>query len=139
VISFVRRPSLARTAARVATLGFAVAILLQLFLAAGILPITMAWGGSQSVLTSVLQLASVAAALVFVGCAHVIRRRVGLDGADRPRRIVKVLSWVITGFLFINTLGNLASQSSGERLVFAPLTFALALACLVVSMSAEAD
>src|SRR5688572_24271579 len=110
MMSSIRRPWVARSAARVATFAFAIAMLVQLLLAAGILPITMAWGGSQSVLTPALRLASVAAALILAGCAYAIRRRAGLDGAGRSGRAVKVLAWVITGFLLLNTLGNVASQ-----------------------------
>ena len=127
--------SAARVAGNVATVLFAVAIVLQLLLAAGILPITMAWGGRQPVLTPGLRLASVAAAAVLALFAYVIRRRAGLDGSGPPSRTVKILSWLITAFLVFNTLGNLASQSAGERVLFAPLSLLTAVACLVVSIS----
>jgi hypothetical protein len=41
--------SLVRFSANTATVLFAVIIVLQLLLAAGILPVTMAWGGTQTV------------------------------------------------------------------------------------------
>jgi len=54
--------SIARTTGNIATLVFIVVIVLQFLLALGILPVTMAWGGSQSVLTPALRLAHVLAA-----------------------------------------------------------------------------
>ncbi len=54
-------PAAARIAGQVATVGFAVAILLQLLLAAGVLPLSMAWGGSQAVPASVLRVARLVA------------------------------------------------------------------------------
>lgn len=36
-------------------------------------------------------------------------------------------AWLITGYLALNTLGNLASKSRLERAVFAPLTAVLAI------------
>ena len=56
-----RSPSVARIAGNVATAAFLLAICLQLLLALGVLPVTLAWGGTQSVLTTPLRLANVAA------------------------------------------------------------------------------
>lgn len=127
--------SLARIAGNLATVLFGVTIVLQILLAAGIVPITMAWGGLQPVLTTGLRTASLVAAVILAFFAYVIRRRAGLIGEFPPSRAIKILSWLITAFLTLNTLGNLASQSSGEQLLFGPISFLLALSCLVVSFS----
>jgi hypothetical protein len=126
--------STARTAGNIATLAFLAVIVLQLLLALGILPVTMAWGGSQTVLTPSLRLAHVLAAILLAGFAYVIRRRAGLLHA-RPSRLIKILAWVITAFLFLNTLGNFASSSTAEKFIFGSLTLVLAIACLLVSAS----
>lgn len=128
----------ARIAATAATVLFAVVVFLQLLLAVGILPVTMAWGGRQDELTLSLRFASVVAALVLASFAYVIRRRAGLVGSAPVPITIKVLSWIITGFLALNTLGNLASPSLGETLVFAPLTFLLVICCAAVSLSRSA-
>ena len=125
--------SVVRFAANVATVLFAVVVILQLLLAASILPITMAWGGTQSILTPTLRLASLAAAGILLFFAYVIRRRAGLIGDTNISITIKILSWIITAFLLLNTVGNLASQSVGEKILFAPITFVLAVACFVVS------
>ena len=122
-------------AAQVATVLFVVSIALQLLLAAGILPISMAWGGRQLVLTTSLRIASLAAAVLLGLFLVVIRRRVGLIGDMPIPMIIKVLSWVITVFLAFNTLGNIASSSTGEKLLFGPISFLLTVACFVVSAS----
>jgi hypothetical protein len=128
-----------RLAGNVATALFAVVIVLQLLLAAGILPITMAWGGRQTELSTGLRLASLAAAVVLAGFAYVIRRRAGLLGQGPPSIWIAILSWVITGFLVLNTLGNLTSPSLAEKLVFSPITILLVVACAVVSLSKGAE
>jgi hypothetical protein len=127
--------STARIAGNIATLVFAVVIILQFLLALGILPVTMAWGGSQATLTPSLRLAHVFAALLLTGFAYVIRRRAGLLAHTRPTRLIKIFAWVVTGFLFLNTLGNFASTSTAEKLVFGSLNLVLAIACLLVSAS----
>ena len=127
--------SVVRIAANAATVLFVVTIVLQLLLASGILPISMAWGGRQPVLTTSLRIASLAAAALLGFFIYVIRRRAGLVG-DMPIPLtIKVLSWFITVFLSLNTLGNLASSSTGEKILFAPISFLLAISCLIVSIS----
>ena len=127
--------STARIAGNIATLVFGVVMILQLLLALGILPVTMAWGGSQTVPTPSLRLAHVLAALLLAGFAYVIRRRAGLLAHARPSRLIKIIAWVVTAFLFLNTLGNFASTSTAEKLVFGSLGLVLAIACLLVSAS----
>lgn len=127
--------STARITGNIATLAFLAVIILQLLLALGILPVTMAWGGSQTVLTPSLRLAHVLAALLLAGFVYVIRRRAGLLWHARPSRPIKILAWVITGFLILNALGNFASSSTAEKLVFGSLTLVLVIACLFVSAS----
>jgi hypothetical protein len=127
--------SAAATAANIATVLFGIVIILQLLLALGILPVTMAWGGTQTELTPALRLASVAAAVVMALFAYVIRRRAGLIGSPPPSTLIKIFSWIITAFMVLNTLGNLASQSTAEKILFTPLTILLAICCFIVSIS----
>jgi hypothetical protein len=127
--------SAASIAGNLATVLFAVIIVLQLLLAAGILPISMAWGGQQPVLTTGLRFASLAAAAFLAFFAYVIRRRAGLVGDAPIPTFIKILSWLITAFLVLNTLGNFASQSTGEKILFGPISLLLAVACFVVSIS----
>jgi hypothetical protein len=95
----------------------------------------MAWGGTQTELTSTLRLASIAAAIILGAFAYVIRRRAGLIGDSPPSRAIKIMSWVITAFMALNTLGNLTSQSTAEKAVFTPITLLLVICCFVVSIS----
>ena len=127
--------STARITGNIATLAFLVVIILQLLLALGILPVTMAWGGSQTVLKLSLRLAHVLSALLIAGFAYVIRRRAGLLAHARPTRLIKILAWIVTGFMILNTLTNFASSSTAEKLVFGSITLVLAIACLLVSVS----
>lgn len=128
-------PSIVLLAANGATILLALAAVLQLMLAIGVLPISMAWGGRQAELTPALRIASLAAAVLLGFFIYVIRRRVGLIGDLPAPLIFRILSWVITAFLGLNTLGNLASQSAGEKLVFGPITLLSTVACLIVSAS----
>jgi hypothetical protein len=127
--------STARIAANVATVLFGVVIILQLLIAAGIFPITMAWGGRQPKLTLLLRFASLASAVVLAAMAYIIRRRVGLVGGFPVPTAIKALSWATTAFMALNTLSNLSSVSKAEKAIFTPITLLLTLSCLLVSLS----
>jgi hypothetical protein len=121
--------------ANIATFLFVVVIVLQILLAAGIFPVSMAWGGRQSQLTASLRIASIIAAVLLGVFIYVIRYRAGLVGNVPMPVFIKVVSWIITAFMAFNTLGNITSVSTNEKLIFGPVTFILSVACLVVSAS----
>ncbi len=131
------KASIARIAANVATVLFAVVIVLQVLLALGVLPVTMAWGGRETELTPALQLSSLAAILILVAFTYVIRRRAGLIGRPPVPTYFKLASWVVTAYLALNAFGNLTSPSNNERLVFGSITILLVIACFIVSISRE--
>jgi hypothetical protein len=128
-------PAFIQTVANISTILFTVVIVLQLLLALGILPVSMAWGGQQSHLTPSLRIASLAAVALLVAFIYVIRYRAGLLGVLPIPVSIKIFSWIIAAFMAFNTLGNIASSSKMEKLIFAPVTFLLTLACLIVSAS----
>ena len=124
-----------RIAGNAATVLYALTIILQLLLAFGILPITMAWGGREPVLTMNLRIASLASAALLFFFIYIVRRRAGLVSDAPITLLVKVLSWLITVFSALNFLGILASLSSGEKILFGPISFLLLVACILVSLS----
>jgi hypothetical protein len=134
-MSLLSNTKLIHTTANIATFLFVVVIILQILLAAGILPISMAWGGRQSVLTTSLRIASIIAAVLLGVFIYVIRYRAGLIGKSPIPVIIKVVSWIITAFMAFNTLGNITSLSTNEKLLFGPVTFILTVACVLVSAS----
>jgi hypothetical protein len=134
-MDFLSNTQLIVATANVATLLFAVVIVLQILLAAGILPVSMAWGGRQSKLTASLRISSIIAAVLLGSFIFVIRFRAGLVGSGSIPVVIMVASWIITALMAFNTLGNLASLSAREKVVFGPITSLLTLACLLISVS----
>lgn len=124
-----------RIAGNAATVLYALTIILQLLLASGIIPITMAWGGREPVLTTNLRIASLASAALLLFFLYVIRRRAGLVRDASITLPIKVLSWLISAFSALNFLGILASLSNGEKILFGPISFVLLVSCILVSLS----
>lgn len=131
--------SIVRLSAQVSTVLFAAVMVLQLLLATGVMPISMAWGGRQTELTPGLRVASLAAVVILGVFAYIIRRRAGLIGSGEIKIPIKIMSWVITAFMAFNTLGNITSLSVWEKMIFTPITLILTIACLIVSTSKTAD
>ena len=46
--------------------------------------------------------------------------------------LIRVAAWVVTSYMVLNTLGNLASVSHVERFLFGPMTIVLAVASFIV-------
>lgn len=136
-MSITQGVSIVRVSANIATILFGIVILIQLLLAAGVLPVTMAWGGRQEVLTPGLRIASVVSAIILGLFAYIIRRRAGLMGGGGTSVWIKVLAWIVTGYMAFNTFTNLTSQSTTERVVFGSITSILTILCLVVSISRQ--
>lgn len=131
--------SIVEISAQVSTVLFAAVMVLQILLATGVMPISMAWGGRQTELTPGLRAASLAAVVILGIFAYVIRRRAGLTGSGEIKIPIKILAWVITGYMAFNVLGNITSQSVWEKMIFTPITLILTIACLIVSASKTAD
>ena len=95
-------------------LGFAG---LQVALAAGAPLGEHVWGGTQDrVLPTGMRAVAGAAALALTVAAATVARRAGLIG--RPAYPLSPATWAISGYLALNTVGNLASSSGVARWVF---------------------
>ena len=134
-MTFLSKINFVHTTANIATVLFALFIGMQLLLASGILPVSIAWGGRQTELTPTLRVASVVAAIILGIFIYIIRYRAGLTGSESIPIAIRISSWVVTAYMAFNTLGNLASTSNTEKLLFGPITFLLTIACIIISVS----
>ncbi len=127
--------SFVQTTANVVTILFALFIILQILIGVGILPVSIVWGGRQTELTPALRIASFVAVAVLALFIYIIRYRAGLVGTLPPPTWVRITAWGVTGYMALYTLGNLASASNVEKLLFSPMTLVLTVASLIVSLS----
>jgi len=121
-----------RVAATVATILFAIMIALQLLMACGVVPISIAWGGHFQDLSISSRLASFGAAAILGVFTYVIRRRI-----VHPFPLwIRVAAWLITGYMVLNTLGNFLGTRI-EKMFFGPMTVILSICCSVVASSSS--
>jgi len=114
---------------------FSIVMFLQLLLAAGILPVSMAWGGRSTELTPVMRLSSLIAIIILCYFTYMIARRSGILGTTPPSRLIKMVSWLVTVYLVFNTLMNFLSSSSAERWLFGPITLTLVVLTLIININ----
>lgn len=86
------------------------------------------WGGSfAGQLPVEMRFVSAGAAVVLLGMATVVLARAGVMRRFTSWRALTGVTWGIAGYMALNTVGNLASQSDLERFLFGRATFVLAV------------
>ena len=94
------------------------------------------WGGfTEGELSPIFRIASAFAAVSLCWMALVVLARggVAVPITPVPAHRLKAFTWIIAGFMVLNTVGNLASQSSSEQLLMAPITILLAVLIGIVA------
>jgi hypothetical protein len=100
-----------------------------------LLPSTMVWGGQMKTSPSNLRTLEIISLIVTAVFATIIAAKINLVKAVRFAKAINVLLWIIFAYLLLNTLGNLVSSSSLEKLVFTPISIVTAL--LVLRLAIE--
>lgn len=126
-----------QTAAITAAVLFGVVALFQLALALGVPWGAFAYGGRAvrdgGTLPPTYRGASAVTAVFLVLFAIVILTRAGVVGTSGDSAMVTVMSWVIVGFMAINTPMNLLGKHWMERFVFGGITLVLVVLCAIVA------
>lgn len=125
----------ARTAAIAASVGFLALAGFQLALALGAPLGRAAWGGTHTQLPTGLRIASAFAVGVWVLAALIVLGRAGFSVSPIPSAFARWGTWILVGLLPLGALMNLASSSSWERFLWAPVALILAVLCFVVARS----
>lgn len=128
----------AKLAANILLLAMGLVAIFDVLVLLGILPSDIVWGGQigDSATNRVpLELIALLGAAVF---AVVIAAKIGYLQV-RFRKAVTVGVWIIFAFFILNTIGNLASGASFERLIFAPITLLLAFFTFRLAIEREKD
>lgn len=128
----------ARASAVALLWGLAALAVFHILLLAGVVPDGLAWGGRadrEDASFVALEIAGLALLGVF---ALVTAARAGMLGAARSGRAARIGALIVCGYFALNVLGNLASLSRLESLIFTPVSLALAwLAWRVARMEGD--
>ncbi|WP_460612366.1 hypothetical protein [Hymenobacter seoulensis] len=110
------------------TLGFHALVM------SGVIPYEIVWGGRLHNQNQMLtfELVSIAINLLMLG---VVAARAGLlKAVPVPPVVLTGVLWLMVALFVLNTLGNLASESTVEKVIFTPVTLALAVCSLRLAL-----
>jgi hypothetical protein len=108
----------------VGMIGFAVVV--HSLVIAGVLPLNLVWGGRMTNRKELVRAEIGAMASLAIAALVAILQARGV-ATGNPALVWVIGSWVMAAVFVLNTLGNLASRSMFEKVLFTPLTLALAL------------
>jgi hypothetical protein len=95
-----------------------------------VIPADAVWGGQiQGVPANLIPLETVALVVTTIFIL-IVTARTGYLQVGKLSVILNAGVWLIFAYLLLNTLGNLASGISFEKLLFAPITIILAFCAL---------
>ena len=95
-----------------------------------IIPADIVWGGQIRGVPANLVTLETVALLVTAVFILIVAAKTGYVQSGKLSGAVTIGIWLIFAYLVLNTLGNLASGISFEKLIFAPITIILALCAL---------
>ncbi|WP_309710098.1 hypothetical protein [Pseudolysinimonas sp.] len=132
--------AVARVAAIVALILFALLIVFQLALALGAPWGRAAYGGQTAgVLPVHFRVASAVAVVVWAAVALIVVRRAGLPvWTPLPVSWLPVVVWIVVGLLVIAVVMNAITPSALERAIWLPFTLLLLASTLTVAITALA-
>ncbi len=103
-------------------------MLLHILILLRVVPSDIIWGGQiNSTNLVTLEIIALFMILVFIG---IVAAKMGFIKLGRFKRVVNIGVWIIFVYLLLNTVGNLASGVSVEKLILAPITLVMAFCAL---------
>ena len=117
----------ARLAGNILLFSLGLLLLFHILVLLRVIPADIVWGGQIEGPPKNLVTLEAVALLVTVLFILIVAAKTGYIRADKWSGVVNVGLWLVFAYLLLNTLGNLASGISVEKLIFAPVTVFLAL------------
>ena len=115
----------ANLAGNILLAAMALLLIFHVLVVLRVIPAEIVWGG---------QLRGVPANLIAL---EIVAARLGYIRAGKLSGAVNIGVWLIFAYLVLNTVGNLASGVSFEKLLFAPLTIFLAFCALRLAIEKQ--
>ena len=129
-----RRILSAKLAAMILPISLGLLAIFHILVLLGIVPPNIVWGGQVGESPANLVVLEVVALVVTALFAWIIAAKVGYVQVRRFRLGITIGVWLVFAYLLLNTVGNLASGVTLEKLLFTPLTLLLAFCALRVAI-----
>ena len=124
----------ARLAGNILLFSLGLLLLFHILVLLRVIPADIVWGGQiQGIPANLVTLEGIAFVVTALFLI-IVTAKTGYIQAGRLSAVVNLGIWLIFAYLLLNTLGNLASGISFEKLLFAPITVFLALCALRLAL-----
>ena len=124
----------ARLAANILLVSLGLLALFHLLVLLGVVAPNIVWGGQVGDSPDNLLVLEIIALAVTALFAWIIAAKAGYVQVRRFRRGITLGVWLVFAFLLLNTVGNLASGVTAEKIIFTPITLLLALCAYRVAI-----
>jgi hypothetical protein len=104
----------------------------------GIVPQEHVWGGRAAASDSLILLEVVALVITLL-FLFIVVVRVRLPLHNSLHGVVRLALWIMTLYFLLNVIGNIASFSGWERVVFTPVSTLLAAGCCIMAIGPKAQ
>jgi hypothetical protein len=120
----------ARAAANSLLVALGALALFHVLMLLRVLPAGVAWGGRAGDSPGSLVVLEAVGLLVSGLFALIVAAKIGYLKGRGLGQIARIGTWVVFGYFVLNILGNIASTSPAQRVLFAPVSVLLALLAL---------
>jgi hypothetical protein len=124
----------AALAGKVLLIALALLAIFHLLVLFNLVPSTIIWGGQIGESSTNLWVLEITALVVTVLFALSIAAKVGYIKAGKAKPAVNIGVWIVFAYLILNTVGNLASGVTVEKLLFTPITLISAFCALRLAL-----
>ena len=109
-------------------------IVFHVLVVLGVVPFQIVWGGRLQDRSQMLAFEAVSMGINLLMLA-IVCVRAGVIRINVHPTLTRVIFWAMFGLFLLNTVGNIFSNNSLERIIFTPLTLILSIFCLRVAVS----
>jgi hypothetical protein len=117
---------------------FSLIIIFHLLVIIQIIPYEIVWGGRLTSLQQMYVSESISVALNLLFLVIVMVNTKFLNW-QIPPKVITIFLWLMFALFVLNTLGNLLSVNSLEKMIFTPITILLSVFCLILALPKKQD
>jgi hypothetical protein len=112
---------------------FSLTIIFHLLVIIQIIPFEIVWGGRLTSLQQMYVSETISVSLNVLFLFIVLIQMKMLNWPIAPK-VITVFLWLMFALFALNTLGNLLSINSLEKMIFTPVTILLSIFCLILAL-----
>jgi hypothetical protein len=115
-----------RTAIHTIITILSLVIIFHILVLTGAIPFTIVWGGRLQTKEQMMRF-EIMSILINLFMITIVAVRAGYLPLPVNRTVIAIILWLMAGLFTMNTVGNLFSTNTFERIAFTPMTLILAL------------